>query len=257
MTIAERLLKYQEERLGEKVLNRDGYWMTIITYRGSDDCDIEFDDGTIVRKVTYRNFQKAGIKNPNHPNVQGRGYIGQGKYSQGTHPKIHSRWSGIMNRCYGKNSKDGNPTYKICSVCAEWYNFQNFAKWFEENYNPEYMDSWELDKDILIKGNKIYSPKTCCFVPPIINVQFTRRESCRGKYPIGVIFNKKGNVFEAWCTIGNISRYLGKAHNTEETFYIYKPVKETEIQRLANEWKSLITEPCYQALMNYQVEITD
>ena len=106
------------------------------------------------------------IKNPYHPAVYGIGYIGEGEGEKG---RVYNIWKKVLQRCYSKEYHIKKPTYIGCSVVKEWLNFQNFAKWYKKNYKPETMEGWHLDKDILVKGNKIYSPETCCFVPADIN----------------------------------------------------------------------------------------
>ena len=101
--------------------------------------------------------------------IYGIGFIGVGNYKSRNktgHTKAYNAWAAMLQRCYDSKLHLRNPTYKECSVIEEWYNFQNFAGWFEKNY----IDGYQLDKDLLIKGNKIYSPETCCFVPKEINL---------------------------------------------------------------------------------------
>ena len=63
-------------------------------------------------------------------------------------------WRYMLQRCYyEKNNRCDN--YKDCSVCDEWHRYSVFKEWFDENY----IEGWCLDKDILIKGNKVYSHK--------------------------------------------------------------------------------------------------
>jgi len=133
--------------------------------------------------------------------------------------------------------------------------FQNVAKWQEVNWKSWMDSSWDLDKDILKKGNKIYSPETCCFVPQEINKLLCKANSIRGKYPIGV--KKSGNRFEAKLYIDNNPIYLDTFNTPEEAFQAYKIAKEAHIKEVADKWKGKITEPTYQALYTYKVEITD
>jgi hypothetical protein len=161
----------------------------------------------------------------------------------------------MLERSYSKNIKDVQPSYKNVTVCEEWHNFQNFAQCFEENYNPEYMHGWHLDKDILVKGNKVYSPETCCFVPHEVNTLFTKKNVNRGEYPIGVTNSKWG--LRAYVSINNKSTDLGSYRTPEEAFQAYKTAKEQYIKEVADKWKGLISDEVYQAMYNYQVEITD
>lgn len=77
-------------------------------------------------------------------------------------------WCRMIRRCYSDNLHKQHPTYSDCSVCEDWLFFSNFAEWFDKHH----VEGWELDKDILVSGNRTYSPETCCFVPHEINVLF-------------------------------------------------------------------------------------
>ena len=240
-------------RTGEIHITNEGYKTKIIVYVNSSNATIQFESGLIIEGLQYSNIKRGKIKNPLHVSVQGVGFIGVGKYSKGTHPKVHDRWTKILYRSYCTDYHKTRPTYIDCSVDKRWHNFQNFTKWYEDNY----VEDFNLDKDILFKGNKIYSPETCCFVPTHINVQFNKCRSVRGEYPVGVCFCNREKKFFASLGTLNKRLHLGYFNNTEQAFEAYKVAKEEYIKELANKWKSYITKSCYQALMNYKVEITD
>lgn len=165
-------------------------------------------------------------------------------------------WIGMIARCYNKNRLKKNPSYNGCSVCEEWHHFSNFMKWLEDPNNG-YNVGYHLDKDILVKGNKVYSPETCCFVPPYINTLIISNKARRGKYPIGVTSVKKGYI--AQIHKNNELIKLGTFVNVYDAFLAYKYAKEVYIKEIAHEYygKGLITEKVYNALMRYEVEITD
>ena len=113
-----------------------------------------------------------------------------------------------------------------------------------------------LDKDIIKKGNKVYSPNTCVFVPHSINTLFVKSNKVRGEYYIGVY--KNGNKFEAQLSKGNGKQIpLGLYDTPEEAFLTYKQAKEAYIKEVAEEYKGKIDPRAYEALMKYEVEITD
>ena len=197
----------------------------------------------------------------------GVGVTGQGEYSHlvrninGKHTKVYSVWHDMLGRCYNKKYQEKKPTYIGCTVCEEWHNFQNFAKWYEENYYEVNNEEMALDKDILIKGNKIYSPQTCIFVPKRINSLFINAKGRRGNYPIGVSWIERDRVFRSYCSKyingKNKNIYLGSYHSIEEAFMAYKNFKEKYIKEVADEYKNLIPIELYKALNRYKVEITD
>lgn len=167
----------------------------------------------------------------------------------------------MLQRCYDPKYQKKEPTYKGCTVEDCLLNFQCMCKWLEENYYEVPGERMCLDKDILCKGNKIYSRDTCIFVPQRINNLFTKRDNARGDCPIGVHLNSSGN-YVAQCCDGNGKRiYLGIYSTKEEAFQVYKEYKEKLIKEVIDSYKDKITEPYYsrlrEAMYNYKVEIND
>ena len=157
----------------------------------------------------------------------------------------------MLERCYSLEYKENQPTYINSIVDCYWHNFQVFAEWFKNNYKEGY----ELDKDLLVRGNKNYSPNTCCFIPKYINTLLIKCDSKRGKYFIGV--RKRKNRFEARCQVNGKPKYIGSFETELEAFYAYKNAKESDIKEVAEKYKDQITERCYWALINYKVNIND
>ena len=164
----------------------------------------------------------------------------------------YSHWSHMLRRCYDERSLEKYPNYKGCSVCEEWHTYSSFKKWFDINA----VEGWHLDKDILIKGNKLYSPNTCCFVPPQINSLLVNRRRFRGNELIGVHRNSSGTFF-ALCSKDCKSERLGTFNSEHEAFLAYKKAKEENIKRVADIWRDKIEEKVYVALCNYIVEEDD
>jgi hypothetical protein len=103
----------------------------------------------------------------------------------------------------------------------------------------------------------VYSSDTCCFVPQEINSLFTLSNKARGDYPIGVSYVKASKKFKATVNINGNNKHLGYHKTPELAFLAYKEAKESYIKEMANKYKDEITIECYDALMNYEVEITD
>lgn len=247
-----------KNRVGEKYISNEGFDIEIIKYEGCDNCTILFNNEEVRENILYNSVKHGKVKNYIFPQIYGVGYLGRGLYNANhkiANKLLYTSWMSTLSRCYGEKSQEKQPTYKGVTVCEEWHNFQNYAKWYEENYNPEFMEGWELDKDVLIKGNKIYSPDTCCFIPKEINTLFTKRQNKRGNYPIGVI--KKLNRFQAIMAESNSTVNLGSFKTSEEAFRAYKTAKEDYIKRVADKWKDLIDPRVYEAMYKYEVEITD
>lgn len=186
--------------------------------------------------------------------------------------KEYESWRGMIKRCQDSNYLKREPSYEGCFISNEWTYYTNFYSWVisQENYIKwkEGKKRWAIDKDILIKGNKVYSDETCLLVPMNVNNLFTTRKLHRGPYPIGVSYSKKNNKFLAYCndpfkerTDGGryLGHYLGSYKTPEEAFYAYKDFKEKMIKKVAAiEFEcENITQKCYEAMINYKVEIDD
>lgn len=192
----------------------------------------------------------ATLKNNLKPSVYGIGFIGEGDYRPSINrkkTKAYSKWNNILHRSYDVKYKENNPTYKDVIVCKYWHNFQNFAKWFENNYK----EGFELDKDILIKGNKIYSPETCCFVPREINSLF-KTYSKKSELPIGVTYDKFNNKYKVSFRIDKKMTTMGRFDTISKAHEIFKITKEKYIREIAEKWKGIITEQVYEILINYK-----
>lgn len=252
--------------LNEEKLNNQGTLMKIVEYNNNSDIVVEFQDEHKYRKHTqYCNFKSGSIRNPYYPSVYGLGMTGY-KYLT----KVNKRptreydvWMEMLKRSFVKTIKDRQPTYENVTCCDEWLYYENFYEWLHSQPNFEKWKNgkrWAVDKDILIKGNKIYSPETCCLVPPNVNCLFLKREAERGKYPIGVRYRDDGFLAVCRNPFLDTAVEIGKYSTPEKAFYLgYKPYKEDIIKQVAQEEydKGNIIEKCYEAMMNYEVEITD
>lgn len=255
------------DRTGEENYNNFGSKIIIKEYRNSLDIDVYFPEYDWTFKNTYYSVFKNGkIRCPYEPTIYGMGYIGEGKYKickNNKKTKCYNTWESMLERCYNPKFHEKNPTYKGCEVMKDLLNFQNFGSWFDDNYYEIEGEKMCLDKDILVKGNKIYSPNTCVFVPNNINVLFIKRDKSRGEYPIGVHYDKQTGKFRAKCNIYDLKERKGKTinlkrHNTpEEAFHDYKQFKEKHIKQVADYYKDKIPSKLYDAMYNYEVEITD
>ena len=257
-------MSIKKDRTGEISYNKFGSRMVLIRYNQWDNVDVYFPDyNWLSQHKAYKNFKEGTIKCPYEPRIYGKGYIGEGEYKTvdekyGKQNKAYKTWSHMLERCYDDEHRDKFKTYKDCEVCNEWLNYQNFAEWFHDNYYEIDNDEMCLDKDIIIKGNKIYGPDTCVFVNRHINSLFTRNNEFRGDLPIGVHRYYKGEKYRALCNnCYNKMINLGLYDSVEEAFSKYKKCKEAVIKLIAEEYKNKIPEVLYEALCRYEVEIDD
>ena len=254
-----------QSKIGEINYNNFGSKMIIVKFINKTHIDIYFPKyNWIAKDRYYSDFIRGGVACPYEPKLCGVGYMGEGKYKSrvdGKKTKVYREWQNMLHRCYGVEKN--NPTYRGCEVCEEWHNFQNFAKWYYENYYEIEGETMCLDKDILFKGNKIYSPQTCIFVPNRINTLFIKSDKVRGEYPIGVSYHKRDDNLRVGCSIYHngkkeIARLGSFPPNKPfQAFTCYKNFKENYIKQIADEYKDLIPQKLYDAMYRYEVEIND
>lgn len=164
--------------------------------------------------------------------------------------KSYKIWADMLARCYSKKSQIRNPTYIGCSVCKEWLIYSNYKQWYDEHC---YIGG-QVDKDILIKGNMIYSPNTCRFVPGYINSILVSCNSRRGKLPQG-ISTKNNKRYQVNCCSRGISKFIGSYIDLKDAMDAYKNAKEKEIKIRAEEAyiKREITFDVYCALLAWTI----
>lgn len=169
--------------------------------------------------------------------------------------EYYKKWLLMLYRCYHPTQAKHSKSYNDVFVCNEWLNLSNFKRWFE---NPEngYKEGYQLDKDLLVKGNKVYSPDTCCFLPPEIN-SIIKLGNNRGKYPIGVIRIKHIQRKPYRADFKN--KTIGYYETPEEAFFAYKAEKEKDIKDMATKYfnENKITKRVYEALMKFNIKIND
>lgn len=252
--------------LGQERENTQGFKMKIVEYNTYNDIIVEFSEPYKWKtKSDVGHFLRGEIRNRYAPTVAGVGITGN-KYpvtdNNGRHTREYQVWSNMIKRCYDPIHRKKNPTYNDVTCDERWFYYDNFYEWMHSQENYEQVskeNKFEVDKDILVLGNRVYSPDTCTLVPARINNLLLKSNKIRGKYPIGVTYRSKNKKYVAACG-GKINHhYIGIFSTIEEAFNAYKNYKEDKIKRMATEEynKGIITKQCYEALMKYEVCIDD
>lgn len=143
---------------------------------------------------------------------------------------FYQKWVSMIKRCYSSKTQDKQPRYKGCTVCDEWLLFSNFKKWME-------VQDWEgneLDKDLLKKGNKVYSPSSCLMVSREVNRFLLERGSKRGDFLIGVYYNNSCKRFSSSCRnpITKKSERIGFFDTEIDAHIAYKARKRENATKL-------------------------
>jgi hypothetical protein len=243
------------ERIGVIATNISGLKMKCIEYYNSSNISVEFENGYVIHNVQWNNFVRGKVKDKSKKDSK---IIKSGKLS-----KEYYTWIHMLDRCFNEKIKEQKPTYKDCICCDEWLIFDNFCSWLHEQENFSIWQNlkWSaIDKDILVKGNKIYSPETCCLVPINVNSLFVKQDTNRGNLPIGVFL--RNDKYKAYCANPLLNKkaiLIGSYDNQEDAFLCYKQYKENLIKQIADiEYNNqTITKECRDAMYAYKVEIDD
>lgn len=133
----------------------------------------------------------------------------------------YQAWVGMLQRCYCEKHHIRRPTYIGCSVCDEWLTLSKFKLWYDENY----VDGFQLDKDLLVEGNKIYGPDSCMYVSRELNNLFLEGRPTKQELPTGVHYCFERNKYVAKATQFAKSVNLGRYDTPEEAHEVYKESK--------------------------------
>ena len=262
MKISSVCLKKRSEYEG-KVYATHKYGALVVTkYINKDNVYVKFLETGYTTCSTMRSIKKGNVKDRLSPILHGVGVLGECQSRiEGKPLKEYLVWKGILRRCYDTNYILRYPTYEGCEVSENFKHFSFFKAWCNDQIGFGCLDDkgkvFQLDKDILVKGSKVYSEDICVFVPSEINNALIKSNKVRGELPIGVTFNTKVSKYMAYCSVGVGQKTIGYYTTPEQAFYAYKQTKESYIKEVANKWKDQIDPRVYNALMNYEVEITD
>ena len=231
----------------------------ILKYNGARNVEIQFLKTGFETSVHLVQVRNGKVKDPYAHSVRGIGVLGAKYQSKvnGVLTKEYMLWCRMLERCYSNTYKKKYPTYEGCEVSENFKSYEYFYEWCNKQVGF-CNEGWQLDKDLLIKGNKTYSENTCVFLPNEINSLLTRREALRGEHLIGVNWHKRDKAFVAKVNKNKGKQeHLGYFKTEIEAFNAYKQAKEAFVKEQANRWKSQIDKRAYDSLMNYTVEITD
>ena len=235
----------------------------VLKYNDSKNVEIWFLQTGYETVATLGNIRNGEVKDQYSPSVFGVGVLGT-KYPSainGVKTKEYILWTHMLQRCYSDAYKKKNPTYEGCEVSDNFKSYEYFYEWCNKQIgfsNDGNGNPFHLDKDLLVKGNKIYSESTCVFIPSEINLVLVKRTASRGRHLIGVYWDKTANAFKAQISKNKgKSEHLGLFKTELEAFNAYKTAKESFIKEQAEKWKGKIDDRAYKALMDYEVSIDD
>ncbi len=242
---------FSEKYIGMKFKTKFHGECEVISYENARNVRVKFNDGTIV-KASMGNINSGLVMNPNNGKIFGVAI--NDNYSM-TGSKWYTVWHSLIRRCYSEVYQKSKPTYKDVEVESSWLRFSNFLKdvvdipFCEKCENGDY----QLDKDVLSNGLKIYSKETVCFVPPEINAALIRSGSIVGYRKCGKRYIPSFRT----SSLNTIANELGldKSYRTsEEALQAYRKVKLIHLENLANKYKGEIDERVYNTLVNFDFD---
>ena len=235
----------------------------ILKYNDNRNVEVQFLKTGYEATVQLVQVKSGEVKDKYLPSVYGVGVLGT-KYSpsiNGVITKEYMLWKHMLERCYSDKYQKKNPTYEGCEVSDNFKSYEYFYEWCQKQIgfdNDGNGFPFHLDKDLLVKGNNVYSETTCVFIPAEINKVLIKRTALRGEHLIGVYWDKTNKAFKAQVNKNKGKQeHLGLFNTEIEAFNAYKVAKETFIKEQANEFKSQIDPRAYNALMSYVVSIDD
>ena len=235
----------------------------ILKYNDAKDVEIQFIKTGFETITTLDNIRNGKVKDRLTPSVYGVGVVGT-KYpsrANGVQTEEYTLWRNMLKRCYSDDFKKKRPTYEGCEVSDKFKSYEYFYEWCNKQIgfdNDGNGFPFQLDKDLLTKGNKVYSEDSCVFIPSEINLLLINNTASRGEHLIGVYWNKTNKAFRAMVSKNKGKReHLGYFKTELEAFNAYKTAKESFVKEQAEKWKDKIDDRAYEALMDYEVSIDD
>ena len=204
----------------------------IVKYNNNTNVQIQFLNTGYETVARLDHIKSGCIKDPYVQSVYGVGIIGA-KYlvsDGGIDTKDYALWKRMLTRCYSDAYRKKRPTYEGCKVSDNFKNYEYFYEWCHKQIGFG-NQGWHLDKDLLIKGNKVYSEDSCVFIPSEINTLLIKCTASRGKHPVGVYWSKTHKAF-----VAQVNKNKGKQERlgffkTEiEAFKAYKQAKEAFVK---------------------------
>ena len=231
----------------------------VLKYNGSKNVKIQFLNTGFEATVQLTTIKNGEVKDKYSPSVCGVGIVGTEYLTtiNGVQIKEYVLWCSMLVRCYSDGFKNKYPTYEGCEVSENFKSFEYFYEWCHKQVGFGEC-GFQLDKDLLAKGNKVYSENTCVFIPPEINSLLVNNTASRGEHLLGVHWCNTNKAFIARVNKNKGgSEHLGYFNTELEAFNTYKKAKESFIKEQAEKWKDKIDIRAYEALMSYEVNIDD
>lgn len=244
--------------VGSRYQTNKGFWYTIKEYVSATNITIQFDPDDLcpegyVRKVVKCYILDGVIDYPFERSCAGVGYMGLGvEYDGDDH--IRDVWSKMIQRCYKPSSKD-RKGYIGCTVCGEWHSYTNFYQWYSEQIDTGlYENGYQLDKDLIKMGNKVYCPEYCRLVPEKINSFLNNFEDTRSTgTPNGVNWKERNKKYQVSIKDEySKNKYLCITDDVAHGYEVYRTEKERIAKVLADRYSGTVNADIINVLYNFK-----
>ena len=254
-----KCLKCTSLEEGSEFTLKSGYTVKVVKYEKAIKVYIKFPPDDInpegyIKVCTKSDLTVTGVVGyPYQRKASGVGYHGSEKGIIPSNTHIKDVWSKMITRCYNPSEKD--KSYKDCSVHPDWHNYSNFYHWYNSQIDNGYFKAgYQLDKDLLVHGNKVYSESTCCLVPEQINSFLNNSSDTRSTgLPSGIHWKTKNKKFQV--TVKDEFKkhsYLALVSAPEDGYAIYTKEKERIAKALAKKYRGCVREDVFLSLVNYE-----
>lgn len=153
------------------------------------------------------------------------------------------KWNNMIDRTTSGRYK----CYDEVQVCEEWKDFSNYYEWFKNNWF-DYDGKLDVDKDLIDKNSKIYSPKTCCIIPHEINIgiRISDKAESRG----AVNWDERRQAYKVKLNV--YTRHINtQRRKYKDALDLYFKKKDEFVKAMAEDFKDVVDKRVYDALMKY------
>lgn len=245
----EELKKKLKDSVGDFFPTNQFGEIQILEYRNYKEILVKFTNTGTTTLCRGDHIKHGRCRDKFAPTLYGRGVVGDNVTKiDGVTTKLYNLWGGMLERCYSDTFHKKYPSYIDCYVSDEWLHLDKFKPWFYGNYK----EGFELDKDLLVEGNKVYSKETCIFVPKSLNNLIKYNSTLKkNNLPTGV--REFGGKYYSY---DSNKVCLGVFTSPQEAFISYKNWKENRIKQVAECFykKGDISYKLYNVLISYEVK---
>lgn len=234
---------HEAPKVGDVFTANNGEQYEVIEYMDSTNVTVRFFKTGYINTTATVNIRKGSVGDPLLPRLHGN-FIGIGPHNEGNSPTVNYRWKGIHER----SGYSGG----IITVCDEWLNYQNFYAWSEKQIGHNSKE-YEIDKDLLVPGNTLYSPETSCYLPGKINSLKFNRTTKENGYPMGVSDCKLTGKYRVRWRDANGVAWEERVLTLDYAIEMIAETKRKTILLVAEEYKSRIDPRAYQALVHWNI----